>query len=89
MARLRKHVSTNPGTVFTLEENAPVLEPNLNRSFGHVDFLGDSLPNGRGGCGVLVEFDFQSCQLVLSGSLALLVLLLLGEGALARRSSRG
>lgn len=36
----------------------PILEPNLYGSFGHVDILGDSLPDSSSGGGVLVELLF-------------------------------
>jgi len=65
----------------------PVLEPNLNRPFGHVDFLGNSLTDGGSGCGVVVEFHLQCRQLILCSTLSLLVLLLLSESTLAGRSS--
>jgi len=69
----------------------PVLEPNLYRSLRHADVLGNTLTNESGRSRVLVEFDFESDELVLGRTLTLLVLLLLCEGALARRppGSRG
>jgi hypothetical protein len=63
----------------------PVLEPNLHRSLRHADVLGNTLTDESGGSGVLVEFDFESDELVLGRTLTLLVLLLLCERALARR----
>ena len=68
--------------------DSPVLEPDLDRPFGHVDLLGDSLADSGGGSRVLVEFQLQSGELVLGSPLSLLVLLLLSQGALARRASR-
>jgi hypothetical protein len=62
----------------------PVLEPDLDGSLRHVDFLCYPLANTGGGSGVLVELEVEDHDLVLSGSLALLVLLLLSEGALPR-----
>ena len=67
--------------------SAPVLEPDLHRAFRHVDLLGYSLSYVRGGRGVLVELHLQGGQLVLRRPLALLVLLLLCQGALPRRST--
>ena len=67
------------------ESDAPILKPNLNGAFSHVDFLGDSLAYGRCGRWVLVEFHLEREELVLSCPLTLLVLLLLREGALPRR----
>lgn len=70
-----------------LDLSTTVLEPNLHRALSHVDLLGDSLANvgiwGR----VLVELCFQSDELVLGGSLTLLILLLLGKSALSWRTS--
>lgn len=66
--------------------NVPVLEPNLNRSLCHADILGNALANKGSGSGVLVELNLEGDQLILGGTLTLLVLLLLCEGALARRS---
>ena len=68
---------------------AAVLEPDLDGALRHVDFLGDALTHDGGGCGVLVELGFEGDELVLCGALALLVLLLLGEGALPGRAARG
>ena len=39
--------------------DAPILEPDLYRSFGHVNILGDPLPYGGRWGGVLVEFEFE------------------------------
>ena len=64
---------------------APVLEPNLYRSLGHADVLGNTLTDESSGSGVLVEFDLECDKLVLGRTLTLLVLLLLCERALARR----
>ena len=61
------------------------MKPNLHRPLGHVDFLRNALS----GCGsrrrVFVELYLQGNQLILCRSLPFLVLLLLGESALARR----
>lgn len=67
----------------------PVLEPDLNGSLGHVDFLGDALADGSSGRGVLVELHFEGDELVLGSTLTLVVLLLLGQGALAQRAAVG
>lgn len=67
----------------------PILKPDLDRAFGHVDILRDPLSHNSCGGRILVELRFQSHQLILRGPLALLVLLLLSEGAFARRSTRG
>lgn len=67
----------------------PVLEPDLDRSLGHVNFRGYSFAGSSSRSGVLVELDFECHQLVLSGPLSLLVSLLLGEGAFPRWSARG
>ena len=69
----------------TVGSNVPVLEPDLNGAFSHVDFLGNSLAHTGGRCWVLVEFHLERQQLVLRRPLALLILLLLGKGALSRR----
>jgi hypothetical protein len=66
-----------------LDLGTPILEPDLNRSLGHVNFLSNPVPNGGCGCWVLVEFKFEGRELVLSGTLSLLVLLLLRQRALA------
>lgn len=66
----------------------PVLEPDLYRALSHVDLLRDALANDGSGSGVLVELHLQRQQLFLGGALALLVLLLLGQGALARGAAR-
>ena len=65
----------------------PVLEPDLNRSLGHVNVRGNTLPDHGGGCGVLVKLDLECDQLILCSPLSLLVLLLLSQGALARGSA--
>ena len=67
---------------------SPVLEPNLYRPLRHVDFVRNSLAYQRCRCRVLVELHFEGKELVLCGPLALLVLLLLREGALTRWSTR-
>lgn len=62
-----------------------ILKPDLHGAFGHVDFLGDSVSHlGRWGR-VLLELEFQGDELFLRRPLALLILLLLSESALARR----
>lgn len=66
---------------------SPVLEPNLNGTLCHVDFGCNSLSGSSSGCGILVEFNFEGDQLILSGALPLLISLLLGKCALARRSA--
>ena len=66
----------------------PVLEPDLHRALRHVDLLGYSFPSCSSGGGVLVEFDLECLELVLGRPLALLILLLLREGALSRGSAR-
>lgn len=68
---------------------ASVLEPNLHGTLSHVDFLGNSLPCGSSRSRVLVEFHLESRQLILGSPLALVVLLLLGQGAFAMRTARG
>lgn len=64
----------------------PVLKPNLNRALSHIDVLRYSFTSGSCRGGVLVEFHLEKNQLVLSGPLALVVLLLLGESALSLRA---
>jgi len=61
----------------------PVLEPNLNRPFGHVDLLRNAFSDGGGGGRVFVELHLKGGKLVLRRTLPLLVLLLLGQGAFA------
>lgn len=75
------------GFLFLL--HVPVLEPDLNRAFRHVDLICNSLADSGRGCGVLAELHLQGGQLILGGALSLLVLLLLGEGALPRGPSGG
>ncbi len=65
-----------------------VLEPYLNRPLSHAYVLGYALANCGCWCRVFDKFIFQCDQLILCGSLPFLVLLLLGEGALARRTTR-
>lgn len=72
----------------SIEPRLPILEPDLNRPFSHVDLVSYSVPDLSGGCGVLVEFDLECGQLILGRSLSLLVLLLLGERALPWRTPR-
>lgn len=62
----------------------PVLKPNLNGALRHVNVLSDALADCGGRGGILVELDFQSAELILCSPLALLVLLLLCEGAFSR-----
>lgn len=62
------------------------MKPNLNGSLCHVDFIGNAFADIGCGGRVLVEFDFEGSKLVLGSTLALLVFLLLGKGALARRA---
>lgn len=64
--------------------NLPVLEPDLDRTLRHVDFVGYPITNISGGCGVFAEFELQGSELILSRPLPLLILLLLGQGALSR-----
>jgi hypothetical protein len=64
--------------------NVPILEPDLHRALSHVDLLGNPLANYCGRSGISVELDLEGDELVLGGSLAFLIFLLLGEGALAR-----
>ena len=71
-----------------IQQHPPVLKPDLNRPLRHINVLGNLLSHGGRRGGVLVEFLLQRDQLVLRGALALLVLLLLGQGALARRAAR-
>ena len=66
----------------------PILEPDLDGTLGHVDILCYPLSHRRRGCGVLIELHLKRHQLVLCGSLPLLVFLLLGERAFARRPTR-
>lgn len=66
----------------------PILEPDLDGAFRHVDLLRDAFSHGRRGRGILGKLMFQRDQLILGGPLPLLVLLLLGQGTLPRRSSR-
>lgn len=63
----------------------PVLEPNLHRALRHVDLLRNPLTDLRSRSRVLVEFHLERHELVLRRPLALLVLLLLRQGRLARR----
>ena len=67
--------------------NSPILEPNLNRSLRHIDFLGDTFPNAGSWRGIFVELNLKEDKLILSCPLAFLVLLLLSESALSRRST--
>ncbi len=62
--------------------HAPVLEPYLNRPFGHANVLRYTLAYRRSRCSVVIELDLQRNQLILCGSLPFLIFLLLGEGAL-------
>lgn len=57
----------------------------MYRSLGHVDICSDALPGSSSRRRVLVEFDLEGNELILGGPLALIVLLLLSQGALARR----
>lgn len=66
----------------------PILEPNLDRTLCHVDVRSNAFSGGRSRCWILVEFDFQKDELILSSSLALVVLLLLSKGAFARDPAR-
>jgi len=68
--------------------HSPILEPNLYRPFGHVDLFRYPLTNGGCGCRILVEFHLERGELVLCGTLSLLVLLLLSKGAFARGAPR-
>lgn len=65
--------------------NSPVLEPNLHGPLSHVDILGNSFARSGGRSRVLVKFHFESRQLILSGTLAFVVLLLLSQSAFAMR----
>ena len=66
----------------------PILEPNLDRPFGHVDFFGYPFAHSCSGGRVLVKLELKSGELVLGCPLTLLVLLLLGQGTLSRRALR-
>lgn len=72
-----------------ISATVPVLEPNLHRPLRHVNFLCDSFTHNGCGGRVLIKLNLQSDELVLGGTLALLVLLLLCKSALSRRSARG
>lgn len=89
MARLRTvQVSTASETGTRGDNDVPVLEPDLDRPFGHVDFLGDPLAHGGSRCRVLIELLFEGGELILGGPLTLLVLLLLRQSALPGRAPR-
>jgi len=62
--------------------SSPVLEPNLNRSLRHVNVIGNTFSDEGSRSWVLVELDLKCKELILCGSLSLLVLLLLSQGAL-------
>jgi len=62
----------------------PVLEPNLYRSLSHANIRRDAFADESSGSRVLVEFNFESDELILGCTLTLLVLLLLCERAFAR-----
>ena len=66
----------------------PILEPDLNRALSHVDFLSNPVTNRCCRGRVLVEFNFEKRQLILGGSLAFLVLLLLSQSTLAGWTTR-
>ena len=83
LARLRMISTTK---VDKLGAYLPVLEPDLDGALGHVDLFCDSLSDRGSWCWVLVELDLECRKLVLGRTLSFLVLLLLGEGALARWS---
>jgi len=68
--------------------NSPVLEPDLDRSLCHVDFLSYPVSHFSSGSRVLAEFELESRELVLGRPLPLLVLLLLGQGTLSRGPPR-
>lgn len=70
-------------------EVLPILEPDLNRSLGHVDFGRNSLACSGIGSRVLRELMFECHQLILSCPLPFLVLLLLCQSALPGRTPRG
>ena len=65
----------------------PILEPDLNGTFSHVNFLRDSFSNCGGWGRVSTKFHFQSHQLILSSSLPLLISLLLCQSTFAGRLS--
>ena len=66
----------------------PILEPNLDRPLGHADILRDAFPDCGCRRGVSDELVFECEKLLLCRSLPFLVLLLLGERALAWWSAR-
>lgn len=74
-------------TLGRCDPGLPVLEPNLHRPLGHVDVRRNPLPHESCGGGILIELNFEGHQLILGGSLAFLVLLLLGQRRLPRRPS--
>src|ERR1700761_358700 len=61
LVKLSAHVGALPRPAVFL----PILEPDLNRPFGHVNLLRDTFTRGSGGRGVLVELHFQRHQLIL------------------------
>lgn len=67
----------------------PILEPNLNRTFRHVDVLCNSFAGGSSGSRVLVEFNLEKDELILGRTLTLVVLLLLSQSALPGWPARG
>ena len=70
------------------EMYVPILEPYLDRSLRHVDFLSNPLADRRRRSRVLPKLDLKEAKLVLSCTLTFLVLLLLRQGALARWPTR-
>ena len=55
-----------------LTRNPPVLEPDLNRPYLHIDLLRYPVADGRSRSRIIVEFRFQSFYLVLRHTLPLL-----------------
>ena len=84
ISRFGKHLSSTERIEW---RRLPILEPDLYRSLSHVDVCGDALPGSSSRRRVLVEFDLESDELILGCPLALVVLLLLGQSALARRAT--
>lgn len=65
----------------------PVLKPDLHRALSHVDLRSYALACCGSGSRVLIELNLERYELILSSPLSLLIPLLLGESALARRSA--
>ena len=60
LARLpRVSIQTSLLLIFSTSAHAPILEPDLNGAFCHINFLRNAFPDRSSRRGILIKFHFQ------------------------------